>query len=118
MMCVADSYAVVCLASLDKEEERRELENILMESGKEIIEISEKQMHQFAANMLQVQNREGTKFLVMSESAHDTFTNAQLGRLIAHNSIITAGIPNIERVGGGGVRCMMAEVFCPRLHEV
>ncbi|HZK68291.1 MAG TPA: arginine deiminase-related protein [Paludibacter sp.] len=111
MMCVAEQYAVVCLNAIDNECKRKVVVDALVVTNKEIIEISEAQMSCFAGNMLQVENKEGKQFLVMSQSAHNSLTQNQIERLTFYNEIITAAIPTIEKYGGGSVRCMMAEVF-------
>ena len=56
------------LDCIDDETERVNVVSAIVNSGKEIIEISESQMQRFAGNMLQLQNPEGKKFLVMSQS--------------------------------------------------
>ncbi len=114
MMCVADNYAVVCLNSIDSLWEREVLIHSLVRQGKDIIEISEKQMHCFAGNMLQVGTKEGKTLLVMSQSAYDSLTDRQRIRLLAYNEIVVTPIPVIEKYGGGSVRCMIAEVFLPQ----
>lgn len=111
MLCVADKYAVICLDSIDDAGERKYVTESLCETGKEIVEISEKQMHCFAGNMLQVQNQEGRLFLVMSESAFGSLNNDQITKLKSYNELIVVAVPTIEKYGGGSVRCMMAEVF-------
>ncbi|MGB4577240.1 MAG: arginine deiminase-related protein [Paludibacter sp.] len=111
MLCVADKYAVICLDSIDDAGERKYVTESLRKTGKEIVEISEKQMHCFAGNMLQVQNQEGRLFLVMSESAFGSLNNDQMTKLKSYNELIVVAVPTIEKYGGGSVRCMMAEVF-------
>lgn len=111
MMCIANEFAVICLESIDNEEEYRILINSLIASGKEIIIISEKQMHNFAGNMLQVENVDGKQFLVMSQSAYNSLNEFQIFRLNTYNELLVVDIPTIEMVGGGSVRCMMAEIF-------
>ena len=111
MMFVAVEYAVVCIECIDNEKERKTVVHSLEKTGKEIIVISEQQMHSFAANVLQVENMEGKKFLVMSQSAFDALDSHQIERLKSYNELIILSIPTIEKVGGGSVRCMMAEVF-------
>jgi hypothetical protein len=111
MLSVADGYAVVCTDSIDNIDERQMLIESLEKSGKEIISISEEQMHAFAGNMLQLQNKEGEKFLVMSQAAFDSLTEQQIKRLELYNELIVISIPTIEKTGGGSVRCMMAEIF-------
>jgi hypothetical protein len=110
MMCIGDQFSVVCLDAIDHIGERNKVIHSLIESGKEIIEISEEQMRQFAGNMLQVENKDGECFLLMSQSAFDSLTSQQIKKLAFYNELITAAIPIIEKHGGGSVRCMMAEV--------
>ena len=54
MMCVADTFVVICLDTIDDEAEREHVLGTLTETGKEIIDITEAQKHRFAGNMLQV----------------------------------------------------------------
>ncbi|HLP04673.1 MAG TPA: arginine deiminase-related protein [Paludibacter sp.] len=111
VMSVASEYAVVCAESIDNQTERKNVLDLLSETGKEIITISEQQMNSFAGNMLQVENMQGQKFVVMSQRAFDSLNNRQVERLKFYNEIITVSIPTIEEIGGGSVRCMMAEIF-------
>ena len=111
MMCVADQFVVICLDCIDDETERVNVVNAIVNSGKEIIEISESQMQQFAGNMLQVQNSEGKKFLVMSQSAYQSLTPEQISNIEKYSEIIYSDLETIETNGGGSARCMLAEVF-------
>lgn len=111
MMCVADQFVVICLDCIDDETERVKVVNAIVNSGKEIIEISESQMQQFAGNMLQVENSEGKKFLVMSQSAYQSLTPEQISNIEKYSEIIYSDLETIETNGGGSARCMLAEVF-------
>lgn len=111
MMCVADQFVVICLDCIDDETERVKVVNAIVNSGKEIIEISENQMQQFAGNMLQVQNYDGKKFLVMSQSAYQSLTQEQISNIEKYSEIIFSDLETIETNGGGSARCMLAEVF-------
>jgi len=113
MMCLADSYAVICLDAIDDESERIKVVTSLTETGKKIVEISEDQVNRFAGNMLQVENLFGEKFLVMSNSAYQSLTKDQLEQLESYQPIIHSSLDTIEACGGGSARCMMAEVFLP-----
>ncbi|MCS6991879.1 MAG: arginine deiminase-related protein [Chitinophagales bacterium] len=77
----------------------------------EIIEITLQQMQQFCANILLLRNRYDLHFWVMSDQAHKAFTPAQRQRLESDGNLLAVPIPTIEQVGGGSVRCMLAEVF-------
>lgn len=113
MMCVADGFAVVCLDSITDIAEKQQVIQTLQQSGKEIIDISFDQMNHFAGNMLQVHNKYGQAFLVMSSQAFHSLTKEQVKQLEAFNPILHANISTIETNGGGSARCMMAEVFLP-----
>ncbi len=115
MMAVGDAYAIVCLDSIDDKKERKNLIKHLKESGKQIIAISESQVEQFAGNMLQVRGSYDQLFLVMSSSAYHSLTDAQRSQILRFNNIIHSELGTIEACGGGSARCMMAEVFLPKL---
>lgn len=114
MMCVADKFVVICLDCIDDELEREKVIETIKNSGKEIIEISEEQMQKFAGNMLQVQNKEGEKFLVMSQTAYQSLTSEQVAAIEKYCEIIYSDLNTIEVNGGGSARCMLAEVFLPK----
>jgi len=110
MMCIADRYAVICLECILDIERPYVIEK-LQQTGKEIISISREQVTNFAGNMLQVQNADGEKLLVMSSRAFDALTGEQVKKMEHYNTIIHSPVPVIETNGGGSVRCMIAEVF-------
>ena len=114
MMCVADQFVVICLDCIDDESERNNVIETIKNSGKELIEISEDQMQNFAGNMLQVQNKSGEKFLVMSESAYKSLNRDQVSAIEKYCEIIYSDLEVIETNGGGSARCMLAEVFLPK----
>ncbi|MDY3521626.1 amidinotransferase [Riemerella anatipestifer] len=114
MMCVADRFVVICLDCIDDLQERQNVIDTIKKSGKEIIEISEEQMQNFAGNMLQVHNDEGKKFLVMSQSAYQSLSPNQIESIEKYSEIIYSDLNTIETNGGGSARCMLAEVFLPK----
>ncbi len=114
MMALGEDYAIACLDSIDNAVERERLVFSLQKTGKELIEISEQQMHHFAGNMLQVMNDRNERFTVMSLAAYESLDASQIEALEKYGEIIYSPIPTIEKLGGGSVRCMMAEVFLPK----
>ena len=114
MMCVADKFVVICLDCIDDEMEREKVQEVIKSTEKELIEITEEQMQQFAGNMLQVHNSEGKTFLVMSETAYNSLTIEQISNIEKYSEIIYSDLNTIETNGGGSARCMLAEVFLPK----
>ena len=114
MMCLADQFAVICLDCIDDETERKQVVETIEKSGKEIIAITEEQMHNFAGNMLQLHNDKGDKFLIMSQTAYSSLTQEQIKNIKKYSEIISSDLRTIEINGGGGARCMLAEVFLPK----
>jgi hypothetical protein len=112
MMCVGDTFALVGM-DVVAQQDREKLRTNLTGSGKEVIEISKEQTYRhFAGNMLQVENKHGERILVMSKAAYESLTAAQLERLRSHNEhLLALPIHLIEKIGGGSIRCMIAEVF-------
>lgn len=115
MMCLAESFAVICLDCIDDKKELKNVLSHLKADGKEVIAISEAQMHAFAGNMLQLLGSNDTPYLVMSTTAYQSLTREQLSKIQAHCEIIHSDLHTIETAGGGSARCMMAEVFLPRV---
>jgi hypothetical protein len=72
-------------------------------------------MMSFAGNMLQVRNLRGDTFLVMSSQAYRSLSAEQIRQIEAHTSILHSPIPTIEQYGGGSIRCMLAEIFLPKV---
>ena len=114
MMCLAETFAVVCLASIDDKKERKNVLQNLKEDGKQVIDITEEQVTHFAGNMLQVRGNNDERFLIMSKAAYDCLTESQLSKINNHCKIIASSLETIETCGGGSARCMMAEVFLPK----
>jgi len=116
LMCVAESYVVICLDSIPDSAERKMVEEKIVASGKELIEVTFEQMNHFAGNMLQVNDADGKKYIVMSTQAYESLTREQVSKLRSYNEIIFSSLDTIEKNGGGSARCMMAEVHLPLRH--
>ena len=114
MMCVAETFVVICLSSIDDKTERKNLLKHFKEDGKKVIDITEDQVNNFAGNMLQVRGKDDELFLIMSEAALNSLTQSQKAQITNHCQIISSSLETIEVCGGGSARCMMAEVFLPK----
>jgi len=114
MMALAEDFAVICLDTIDDAAEKKNVVQHLKQDGREIIMITQAQMHQFAGNMLQVKGANNTKYMVMSKAAHESLTAEQIEAIETHCEILSSDLETIETCGGGSARCMMAEVFLPK----
>jgi hypothetical protein len=114
MMCIGDTFAVICADCIDDKKERKMVLDSLRGDDKEIILITETQVNNFAGNMLEVLGADDRRYLVMSSSAHQSLTKKQIAQLEEHVTILSSSLDTIEACGGGSARCMMAEIFLPR----
>ena len=113
-MCIADTFAVVCLAAISDPDERLMVRQELEKLKKRVIDISLAQMASFAGNMLMVLTQKGQKLLVMSTRAFESLTPKQIDQLDDYATLLHFDLSMIEGNGGGSARCMMAEVHLPR----
>ena len=109
MMNIGNGYAVICKESIDKHDQDRVI-NSLQSGGLEIVEISYRQMKNFAGNMIQLQNKKGKDYLVMSDSAFNSLRPKQKDTLSKYAAFIHVDISTIESIGGGSARCMIAGI--------
>ena len=114
MMCISETFAIICLDSIDDKKERKQVVEHLKKDGKEIIAITELQMYHFAGNMLQVRGADDKRYLAMSKAAHESLTSVQISKIAMHCDVVFSDLETIETCGGGSARCMMAEVFLPK----
>lgn len=114
MMCGGPGFVVICLDSIKDPKEKDVVTEALKNGGKEIVDISFEQMARFAGNMLAVSGDGDKPYLVLSTNALGSFTDEQKTTLEKFCELLPVAIPTIETYGGGGARCMIAEVFLPR----
>jgi hypothetical protein len=116
-LCIGERFAVVGTGAVPQDDRTRVLER-LRAGGREIIEIGHHEIEHFAGNMLELASWDEAlgdcRVLVMSESARHALRPDVFARLSAcTDDVLAVPVPTIERLGGGSVRCMLAEVFLP-----
>ena len=114
MMCLGETFAVLCADAIDDKKERKMVIDSLKNDDKQVILITEDQVNNFAGNMLEVKGADDRRYLVMSAAAHQSLTKKQITELEEHVTILSSNLDTIEACGGGSARCMMAEIFLPR----
>jgi len=113
LMAVGARFAVVCGEAITQAAHRAAVFEKLRGTGHEVLEISLAQMNCFAGNLLELAPA-GGNIIATSQSAWRSFDPAQRRRLESHGTVVAVDIPVIERFGGGGVRCMLAEIHLPK----
>lgn len=111
IFCMGAGFAILCEESVEDADERAELVSRLQESGREVIPITRQQAKAFAGNMLQLQNDKGEPVLVMSAAAEKSLGEETKKKIAQYTRILVIPVPAIEAIGGGSIRCMMAELF-------
>lgn len=114
LLSIGEHLAIFCGEAVP-ENERNQVVQSLIESGKSVLFISLEQMDQFAGNALELKNHQGKKIWVMSTTAQKSLRGDQLEKIQEQGEIVALHIPTIERIGGGSARCMIAENFLPEV---
>ena len=113
LMSVGTRFAAVCSACI-REDERAAVLDALRTTGHAILDLTFEQMAAFAGNMLELRSARSGPVVAMSSRALDSLTREQRTLLDEHGVVVAAPIPTIETLGGGSVRCMLAEIHLPR----
>lgn len=116
LLSIGSQWAVVCTEAIVGTDRARVLKSL--RKHREVVEITLSAMSQFAANVLELHGRtpqgDAARVLVLSDSARRAFEqlpdNAWRRLNEAVDTVVSVAVPTIENVGGGGVRCMLAEV--------
>lgn len=112
LMSVGVNFAVVCMETIPKPEERVAVLESFRRTGKVVIPITLDQMENFACNCIQLRGGKGSSVLAISEAGWSSLEAAQRGTLESCvDHVVAVPVPTIERLGGGSVRCMIAELF-------
>ncbi|DBA84070.1 hypothetical protein WJX77_002568 [Trebouxia sp. C0004] len=111
MLCVGTDVAIVCAEGVKDDKERQRLLSSLG-SHQTVVQITSDQMDALCGNVLELEDGKGLPILAMSTQAYNAFTEEQRKTMLKHVAAIHhAPIDTIEHVGGGGVRCSLAELF-------
>jgi hypothetical protein len=115
MMWIGARVVVVGSEAIAPADRGRLLER-LRSSGRELVEIGHAEIGQFAGNMLELGTWDealgDSRVLVMSQTARRALRPQAFAQLSGcTDAVLAVPLPTIERLGGGSVRCMLAEVF-------
>jgi hypothetical protein len=86
----------------------------LEETGHTLVELTQDQVSSFAGNMLELSTKDGGHVIALSQQAEGALTSQQRQQLVdLAGPLVAADISTIETLGGGSVRCMIAEIHLP-----
>ena len=111
VMSIGEKIALVGMDTIPDPIEKATVRKNLEASGKTIVELTQDQLKSFAGNMLELRNDKGAQIMVMSRRAHEALRPSQLATIQQFCQPLIIDLDVIETVGGGSVRCMMAEIF-------
>jgi len=114
LLSLGTRFAVLC-ADAVAPEYREVLLGEIDRTDRILITVDYEQMRQFACNLIELEGRGGSPVIALSSVARRSFRPDQLRQLESSGELVDADIPTIETVGGGSVRCMIADIHLPRL---
>jgi hypothetical protein len=114
VMCVGTQSALVALEMIDNARERGAVRARLTETGKEVVELSRRQIANFAGNAIELHDSTGDRLLVISARALRVFTRQQRETIERYSRFVPLQLPTIE-LAGGSARCMLATIHLPLL---
>lgn len=110
-MSVGNKWAAMCMDAVPDEKEKESLKKSFEKTGKELINLTKAQIDAFAGNILELQTLEGESKIIMSKTAHESLMPEQIDAFQKYGDILSSDVHTIEQVGGGGIRCLLAEIF-------
>lgn len=114
LLSLGTRFAALCIEAVAPEDRDRLIEEIEA-SGREIVELTFAQLRRFGCNLLELRNQAGETLIALSAKARANLRPDQISRLEQlGGELVDSDIPTIEAVGGGSVRCMIAEIHLPK----
>jgi hypothetical protein len=115
LMWIGERMALIGSEAIADQDRARVVAS-LKASGRTVIEVDLTAVQSFAGNMLELGTWDealgDARVLVMSGSARRALSQEAFAQLSGGtDAVLAVPIPTIETLGGGSVRCMLAEVF-------
>jgi len=114
IMSVGPSLALLASGLVTPGPGLRDLFDALEQGGQQLLDLSADQVQAFTGNALFLDAGAQGPVVAISRRALASLSRAQRLQLEQHARPIPCAVETIEHVGGGGIRCMLAEIFLPR----
>lgn len=115
LMGIGSDFACVCLDSISDKQQKQKVIDQLAAANKVLIPISHAQLASYCGNLLELRDKNNEPLIVMSQEAWQGYNHQQQKSLESYGTVVFSAIPTIEHHAGGSVRCMIAEIFLPRI---
>ena len=112
LMSLGTRFAALCTRAISDPAERRTIVARIEDSSRELIELSSEELASFAGNLLELAGSAGP-VIALSAAALHSLAPPTRRALERYGQLVAVDIATIERIGGGSVRCMLAEVALP-----
>jgi hypothetical protein len=116
MLSVGSRFAALGAHAIADAAERKRIVERLEGSGREIVDLGAAELASFAGNLLELGTRDGP-VIALSAQALRALAPATRRALERHGRLVAADIATIEHLGGGSVRCMLAEIALPERRQ-
>jgi hypothetical protein len=113
LMTIGEGFLLVCSTAISDPEDLFHVKEYARVTQKQIIEITLDQLHKYAGNMIQLSNKKGDKFIILSRRAMKSLSTKQVQQLEKHGELIYPSLETIEDIGGGSARCMIGGIHLP-----
>lgn len=107
MLSIGPGYAVVSAGVCDDTDEAR----LIRQLDRPVLRLNAEEHAAFGANQLHLHGRRGEPLILLSETALGVMRPESRRFLEGFGTILPGSVPTIERIGGGSVRCMVAEIL-------
>jgi hypothetical protein len=111
LLSLGTKFAVLCREAVAPDH-RDALVGDIEGSGRTIVELTFAQLRRFGCNLLELRGQKGP-LIALSQKALSNLQREQLLALESFGNLVAVDIPTIEAVGGGSIRCMIAEIHLP-----
>lgn len=111
LLWIGERIAGVGLDWIAPDQRAMLVDKLQLGSVRDLLQLETPALQAFAGNMIEVTAVDGARQLLMSAAAEAALSGTQHAQLReAGCEPVVAAIPLIEKIGGGSVRCMVAEV--------
>ena len=115
LLGIGTRFAAVCTAAIADPAERGAVLARLEDTGHELVDLTFDQLEAFAGNLLELRGSRGPVIALSATALRSLDTGARRA-LERHGELVAADVATLERIGGGSVRCMLAEVALPNAY--